>query len=64
MLKTEIKQQRCHILQAIQQELINKNTPFQYVENPEDSINKNDGIFIWLGTRNGYIGHDNCPISI
>jgi len=64
MSKEENNQQHCNVLQAIQQELINKNTPFQYVENSEDSINKNDGIFIWVGTRNGYIVHDNCHYEI
>lgn len=64
MINIEILQKQCAVLQAIQQELINKNTPFQYIENPEDSINKNDGIFIWIGARDGYIGHNNCHYEV
>lgn len=56
----KIKELHCTILQEIQDELTNKTLPIYYVNNSEDSINKNNGVFIWIGARDGYIGHDFC----
>lgn len=33
---------------------------FCYVKDPYDAITQQDGIFIWIGTNDGYIGNEKC----
>ena len=59
-MNTSQKELHCKVLKEIQQELINDNHGIYYVNNSEDSINKKDGGFIWIGAQGGYIGHKYC----
>lgn len=39
---------------------LQSSSQFCYVKNPYDAITKQDGIFIWIGTKVGSIGNEKC----